>query len=519
MKTILQLLLLLSLSTAYAQKINLCSDCTSHPLDKKNCKSFFGKIALAQGISVEDYLQENIKNLHTSSSQLNIGIKQTNYVKSLTGKHFTYIQTLNGIAIFRSQIKVNMDDKGNILSVFDNSVLIKRNVNLSTIPDSNAAKQAIQSQFANWELKADYIWYNDETNLIKITHFYAKNFATSQYRELIVNNKGNILYNKDLNRYYSNPDTNVVASIFLPDPLTSAGVVYGAPYKNYNDSNVAVLDSQMVKVKMGVSLVNDTFRLESPFAAIAEFSSPVTIPAYSLTPYFNYNRSQVEFEDVNSFYHVNIIQKHIQTLGFTNIVNYQMLIDAHANNYSDNSQFSSMYPPGRLYFGQGGVDDAEDMDVIAHEYGHAISESAAPNSNFGNEREALDEANSDYFASSYSRFLNAYHWDWVFTWDGHNEYWPGRFTTSTKHYPEDLVYNLYTDADIWSSTIMQLWGDIGRDTCDKILIESIYGYANNMTMRNAAYLFLNADSALTGGKNSVIITKRMTDRGLFACWD
>jgi hypothetical protein len=32
----------------------------------------------------------------------------------------------------------------------------------------------------------------------------------------------------------------------------------------------------------------------------------------------------------------------------------------------------------RLAFGEGGVDDAEDVDVVLHEYGHAIQHDTVP---------------------------------------------------------------------------------------------------------------------------------------------
>ena len=63
---------------------------------------------------------------------------------------------------------------------------------------------------------------------------------------------------------------------------------------------------------------------------------------------------------------------------------------------ADNSYFSPTTKPQRIYFGEGGVDDAEDADVCVHEYAHFISYNAANGSNVGAERNSLDEGFGDY---------------------------------------------------------------------------------------------------------------------------
>jgi hypothetical protein len=129
----------------------------------------------------------------------------------------------------------------------------------------------------------------------------------------------------------------------------------------------------------------------------------------------------------------------------------------------------------------------------------------------------LDEAIGDYFASSYSRAISDFRWEDVFTWDGHNQYWPGRSSVSTDHYPEDLNNNIYTDADIWAGTLMQIWGDIGRETTDAIMIQAGYSFSSNMTMRQAAALFVQADTILFNGVHGTPILDRMCARGLLEC--
>ena len=165
-------------------------------------------------------------------------------------------------------------------------------------------------------------------------------------------------------------------------------------------------------------------------------------------------------------------------------------------------------------FGEGGVDDAEDADVIIHEYTHAIMRDATGQDPSGTQRSTLDEANADILAASYSRSISEHNWDKVYTWDGHNEYWDGRLTSGNKHYPEDLKNNLYLDTDIWSAAIMELWGKLGRNTTDKLLIESSHAYSTGMTLQDAAMLFMITDSSFTGSDNTWDICNTFLTRGL-----
>lgn len=483
-------------------------------IDERYCTSSFRTIPLGstQPSDVQAYLKQNFANLKSE----NCSLRLLNVVKSKTGVHLLFQQLYDTIPVYRGQIKVNMDKQGNIKSVFDNTYT-STTISEEAFPSNNIISIYLNRIGATETTKVErnYYFYKDKLIPVIRIEFTRKNL---DYYEVIINTKGEITYLKDLNLYYrpqQTQDSIVSALVFLPDPLTTSGSLYKTPYIDAKDSDVVELNVQRVNVNIKVDFTNDTFRLQSPYAIIKEFSDPATIPAFCAdTPDFNYTRSQQEFEDVNAYYHINIFQEYIQSLGFTNLADYQIWIDTHTQNGKDNSMFSSGYSPPRLSFGEGGVDDAEDADVVIHEYTHALSYSAAPNTGYGRQREALEEANGDYFASSYSRNLNPFYWENVFSWDGHNEFWVGRKSVSTKHYPEDMAYHLYYDADIWSSTIMEIWGDIGRNQTDEILLESMYSYATGMKMTDAAKLFVLADSSLNNKLYNVPICNRLFNRGL-----
>ena len=63
---------------------------------------------------------------------------------------------------------------------------------------------------------------------------------------------------------------------------------------------------------------------------------------------------------------------------------------------------NSFYSPGDrgLHFGDGGVDDAEDADIVLHEYGHSVQDNQVPGWGPGGDTEqgAIGEGFGDLLA-------------------------------------------------------------------------------------------------------------------------
>jgi hypothetical protein len=95
--------------------------------------------------------------------------------------------------------------------------------------------------------------------------------------------------------------------------------------------------------------------------------------AYSPNNTFLYNRKDDQFEQVMVYYWVTEAQKYIQSLGFgvtRRPINMESQ-DVRINQLGIDNSYS-WDKKDLLRFGKGGVDDAEDAEVILHEYGHAI---------------------------------------------------------------------------------------------------------------------------------------------------
>ena len=303
--------------------------------------------------------------------------------------------------------------------------------------------------------------------------------------------------------------------IFDPDPITPIYQVYGYPYIDDSDSNISVLDPLRSEADMEVHFNGSEYELKNTYAKVVEAAYPVYPVIRSTTPNFDYSRSHYGFEQVNAYYHVLNFQKYLQSINYM-IVQDTIKIDAQGY-----TQDNSSYNPSikLLLFGEGGVDDAEDADVVVHEYGHAISYDVSPGTNVGEERRSLDEAVGDYFAVTYRKeYFGGFGSDKVFNWDGHNPFWPGR----TINNPSNINYkniptfsNIHQYTTVFNAAMFEIWAYLGKTYTDKLMIEALYGYYQNMTYTQAAYAVLDADTALTGGGgNSYVIWQAFDHQGI-----
>lgn len=460
-----------------------------------------------QAESVLTFLQKHKAYLFEN----NANVKLLYTKKSPYAKHYTYQQYINQVPVYGSQVKVNVDKSNAVYTAFYNTFKWA-SYTLPKAKKTTDAQQHIKQYYSN---SSDKISIDTAYTCIIFKDAFAKpvyatvanitNSTQHWHHQVVIDEALNMIYAKDLRTYFHNEDTEVPTRVFNPDPLTTAEVLYGASdnngtrYVDANDSKRPILDIETQEVMLPVCLENGTYTLKSTYAVIKELEAPASEIPVSTDGTFFFTRDQPGFEDVNAIYHINLFKKLMNEYGFEELVNFPIEVDAHAANGDDQSYFDPDLAVPGLLFGEGGVDDAEDADVIVHEYGHAIAHSAAPYTNNGNERQSIDEGFGDYLAASYSRSISEFGWERVFSWDGHNEYWSGRTAKTTKNYPGDLVSTIHENGEIWSSALMEIWPVIGREELDKIVLGSLYNYASNTPMDAAAKSLIKTDSLMNNG--------------------
>jgi hypothetical protein len=308
-------------------------------------------------------------------------------------------------------------------------------------------------------------------------------------------------------RYVNNhADAPYVAGsgfVYRRNPLSAARRHYGDPgFANNNNADSDSLDAYRRIVTLdSLTQEGGFYRLSGPSCIITDLESPADSLYGETSPDgFTYHRSQPGFEAVMAYYHVTLAHQRLRDLGFDPPTLYSLRVDPHGYQGKDNSHYS---PGGNwIAFGTGGVEDAEDADVIWHEYGHAIQYNIIPFWG-GGECAALGEGFSDYWAGSYGRSLQEWsstdpEYQWIFGWDGHNPYWSGRILNDQGRYPFPPG-SIYSGGQIWSSTLMGIQEDLGRDVTDRLVIKSLYYLGAEVTATDNAEAILQADRDLYGG--------------------
>ena len=225
------------------------------------------------------------------------------------------------------------------------------------------------------------------------------------------------------------------------------------------------------------------------------------------------------FNEVEAYWAIDTAQRYLQSLGIQNAAKYQIRVDAYAF-ADDNSNYTAFGDgTGVLNFGTGGVDDAQDAEIVWHEYGHAILDNQAQLQFFG-ESGAIHEGWGDYFAATMSTTVpgDSRFYTYVGEWDAVS-YSGGsipflRRVDTQKRYPQDLRNQVHSDGEIWSSCLWALNRSIGRAAADRIILNAHFLFPRDVDFKDGGAAVLESDRQLNGGANAAAIIAAFGARGI-----
>jgi hypothetical protein len=209
---------------------------------------------------------------------------------------------------------------------------------------------------------------------------------------------------------------------------------------------------------------------------------------------FLFLRNTVAFSETMAYFHLDFAQRYIQALGFTNVNNRQQVF-AVDRTTADNS----FYTPSskRISFGTGGVDDAEDGEVVIHEYGHSIQDNQVPGFGSTLEGGSMGEGFGDYFAATVSSSLTGdFQITCIAEWDAVS-YAAGvphclRRLDSTKHFPESRVNEVHADGEMWSASLFQIRTGLGAAKADKLILQAHFLLSSSANFRDGSNALVTA---------------------------
>ena len=307
------------------------------------------------------------------------------------------------------------------------------------------------------------------------------------------------------------------AQVFVPNPVQSLG---DESLTDQKDSDAAVPAAAYHAVQL-TNLDGSGF-LHGDYATVY---SETGNPAFSPTNTFAYTRHQDEFEQVMAYYWITEAQKYIQSLGFGTT---RRAIDnqpqkVRINQYGADNSFETDHPILEIRYGKGGVDDAEDAEVILHEYGHAIHSSQ--NFSFASEQAgAISEGFADYWAVTVSDVVSQRlgvperePLPCVADWDS-TSYTSGpvhclRRLDENLHYPADLNGEVHHDGEIWSRALWDIRQALGHTKADTLILQGSFDFPGT-TMPVLANSTVAAAQRLYGKTVAATVRQAFVSRGI-----
>lgn len=302
------------------------------------------------------------------------------------------------------------------------------------------------------------------------------------------------------------------ARVFVPNPIVSTGQTN---LRDENNSDAAVPASAYIAV--------DLQGLDSSGFVTGTYCTTDRTPNRVRAAdgdFTDLRRSNPGFNEVETYWAIDTAQRYIrETLGVENAAAYQIRVNTYA--FADDNSNYTAFGDGRgvLNFGYGGVDDAQDAEIIWHEYGHAILDNQARLHFFG-EAGAIHEGFGDYVAATMSMTVpgEARFYPTVGEWDA-TSYSSAqvpflRRVNTGKRYPDDVRNQVHSDGEIWSSCLWALNGSLGRTTADRIIFNANFLFPRDATFADAAAAVLEADRQLNGGANANRVVAAFAEHGI-----
>jgi Zn-dependent metalloprotease len=457
--------------------------------------------------AADNYLKQNAAKYNLKSDLSDLQLVSTTKTDAAT--YVRYQQTIGGVEVFYNQVTVTLDRSGNaILAVSDYQPVTSIATFATKLTDNEAEGKAIEHLKAKnlrdlTSRKFGFLVVDGvATPTFKITVHSGEPFG--EFETYVHAGTGKVLKSKDLLE-----KVNGTGKVFQPNPVATSG---NNTLKDNANADSTALSGQLKTVTL--QGLDGTGYLKGQYVSATQKKANTLSSTFT----YNFNRSQLDFENVMVYYHIDTVQRYIQSLGFTNVNNRQIVANVNGTT-ADNSFYSPSTK--QLTFGTGGVDDAEDAGVIIHEYGHSIQDNQVPGFGATAEGGAMGEGFGDYLGASYEAFLdnsNPAYLNTIAEWDATSYSTANppylRRLDEPKAMPGSWVNEVHADGEMWSHGEFDMFKQFGRDVATKIILQSHWSLTPNSGFNDGARAIKAADQALYGGAHAAAIDSIWAARGI-----
>ncbi|HET7500316.1 MAG TPA: M36 family metallopeptidase, partial [Kofleriaceae bacterium] len=388
-------------------------------------------------------------------------------VDSPLGTHVTFAQRFQGVRVFGAEIKVHFDHDGRVVALSNTAV---PRLALDTRPKISAARAldvalasvpAADRQDADPPEAPELVVYADAGAPVLAYRVVVP--TTGPTLQFFVGANTGALVGQpiDINRYF----------------VTGTGQVFkdNAVVATQDNNLVDNRDAASAVPSTAYSLVtlqglNGNNLLDGQFAS----GSASKRRAAGTSNNFIFVRDNNAFSETMAYFHIDFAERYIQSLGFTNVNNRQQVFSVDRSTV-DNSSYSPSTK--RITYGTGGVDDAEDGEVIIHEYGHSVQDNQVPGFGSTEQGGAMGEGFGDYLAGTVNAALTGeFQLLCIAEWDA-TSYAAGvphclRRLDSAKHFPENADGEVHDDGEMWSASLFQIRTALGAAKADTLILQA-----------------------------------------------
>jgi Zn-dependent metalloprotease len=440
---------------------------------------------------------------HAAPEPVPDGLRQIQVRQSLLGTHTWYEQTYHGLPVLGGYYATHTDAATGEVTVRDGRQAVRGLATEVPAVSADRARSSLTGRLGSGSGRAELVVVPGDT--AKLGWLVLTGTGRGTVRTVVDAGSGATLQEKSAIK-----EATGRGKVFAPNPVVA---LQNESLTDQDDADYAAL-RRAYKVVLLNHLDEHRQTLQGAYANNLSDQA-----VRSRQRVFEFNRSQAGFEQVMGYHSITTAQDYIHTIGFREVNNEPQ--DYTTTGFTDDNSFYDPETDG-ITFGTGGVDDAEDDEVIWHEYGHAIQDDQVPG--FGETLEAgsIGEGFGDYWAFTMSQATSP---DTALTplaciadWDSTS------YTDDTPHclrrvdgakmYPGDLEGEVHADGEIWSRALFDINAALGRTAANRVILEAQFCFDPTITMPAAAAQTVTTAKALYGNAAASRVRAAFHARGI-----